>query len=64
MFALLDLSEEKRGLSLKCDPEYAIELRERYPEVVPAYHFKDAYSFPIRSLIITLAMASPNEEGI
>jgi len=28
MFALLDLSEESRGISLKCDPELAI-----------AYHF-------------------------
>ncbi len=39
MFALLDLSEEKRGISLKCDPEPAVELRERYPEVKGAYHF-------------------------
>jgi predicted DNA-binding protein (MmcQ/YjbR family) len=27
MFALLDLSEDSRGISLKCDPELAIELR-------------------------------------
>jgi predicted DNA-binding protein (MmcQ/YjbR family) len=39
MFALLDLSEEARGISLKCDPEMAIELREQHPEVTPAYHF-------------------------
>ncbi len=39
MFALLDLSEESRGISLKCDPELAVELREQYPEVTPAYHF-------------------------
>lgn len=39
MFALLDLSEENKGLSLKCDPDLAIELREHYPEVNPAYHF-------------------------
>jgi predicted DNA-binding protein (MmcQ/YjbR family) len=39
MFALLDLSEEQRGISLKCDPELAIELREQHPEVSPAYHF-------------------------
>jgi predicted DNA-binding protein (MmcQ/YjbR family) len=39
MFALLDLSEDKRGISLKCDPELAIELREQHPEVTPAYHF-------------------------
>ena len=39
MFALLDLSEESRGITLKCDPELAIELREQYPEVTPAWHF-------------------------
>ena len=39
MFALLDLSEDSRGLSLKCDPELAIELREQHPEVTPAWHF-------------------------
>jgi predicted DNA-binding protein (MmcQ/YjbR family) len=39
MFALLDLSADKRGISLKCDPGLAIELREQYPEVTPAYHF-------------------------
>ena len=39
MFALLDLSEEARGLSLKCDPERAVELREKYPEITPAWHF-------------------------
>ena len=39
MFALLDLSEDSRGISLKCDPERAVELREQYSEVTPAYHF-------------------------
>ena len=39
MFALLDLSEESRGLTLKCDPDLAIELREQHTEVTPAWHF-------------------------
>ena len=39
MFAMLDLSENSRGISLKCDPELAIELRARFPEVTPAWHF-------------------------
>lgn len=39
MFALLDLSEDSRGLSLKCDPDLAIELRDQHPEVTPAWHF-------------------------
>ncbi|MDF1571688.1 MAG: MmcQ/YjbR family DNA-binding protein [Bacteroidales bacterium] len=39
MFAVLDLSEEKRGVTLKCDPERAIGLREHFEEVTPAWHF-------------------------
>lgn len=39
MFAVLDLSEEARGISLKCNPELAIELRANYSEVIPAWHF-------------------------
>jgi len=39
MFAVLDLSENSRGITLKCDPERAIELREQHPEVTPAWHF-------------------------
>ena len=39
MFAVLDLSEDERGLTLKCDPEYALELRGRHPEITPAWHF-------------------------
>jgi predicted DNA-binding protein (MmcQ/YjbR family) len=39
MFTLLDLSEEARGISLKCEPELAIELREYHSEVTPAWHF-------------------------
>ena len=39
MFALLDLSDESRGLTLKCDPTMAIELREKYSAVTPAWHF-------------------------
>lgn len=39
MFALLDLSEDNRGLTLKCDPGMALELRESYSEVTPAWHF-------------------------
>jgi len=43
MFALLDLSEDRRGISLKCDPGLAIELREQFPDVTPAYHFNKSH---------------------
>lgn len=38
MFALIDL-EIAEKISLKCNPEYAIELRERYNGIEGAYHF-------------------------
>lgn len=37
MFALTDL-EMFESINLKCDPEEAIELRERYAAVQPGYH--------------------------
>lgn len=43
MFALLDLSGDRRGVTLKCDPELAVELREQYTEVTPAYHFNKTH---------------------
>lgn len=42
MFALCDL-ESFDGVNLKCDPERAIELRERYSSVVPGYHMNKAH---------------------
>ncbi len=37
IFALAD-AELFATVNLKCDPELAIELRERYPAVIPGYH--------------------------
>ena len=37
MFALLSL-ENGSSVNLKCQPEKAVELRERYSEIVPGYH--------------------------
>lgn len=37
MFAILSLNSD-HGISLKCDPEKAISLREQYPAVRPGYH--------------------------
>ena len=38
MFALTGL-EKELSVSIKCDPELAISLREEYPAVSPAWHF-------------------------
>lgn len=37
MFALTVLDSDL-SINLKCDPELAVELRERYPAVQPGYH--------------------------
>lgn len=37
IFALAD-AEFFATINLKCDPELAIELRERYPAVIPGFH--------------------------
>jgi predicted DNA-binding protein (MmcQ/YjbR family) len=37
IFALAGL-EGDPSVNLKCDPEYALELRENYPCVQPGYH--------------------------
>ena len=37
MFALLSL-EKGTSINLKCEPEKAVELRERYDEIKPGFH--------------------------
>lgn len=39
MFALIPLDNPETQISLKCDPERAIALREDYSAIVPAWHF-------------------------
>lgn len=36
VFALLSL--DRGSINVKCDPEKAIEQREKYPDVLPGYH--------------------------
>ncbi len=38
MFALIPLERIPLQVNLKCDPELAVELRERYGAVQPGYH--------------------------
>ena len=38
MFALISLEKSPLWISLKCDPERAVELRESYASVQPGYH--------------------------
>ncbi|WP_116106588.1 MmcQ/YjbR family DNA-binding protein [Lewinella sp. IMCC34191] len=38
MFALTGLDEADFRINLKCDPQRAVELRDRYPEIIPGWH--------------------------
>jgi len=38
MFALMSLDEVPVIANLKCDPDLALELRDRYEQVRPGYH--------------------------
>ena len=37
IFAMVDL-DDTEWFVLKCDPDYALELRDRHTEIAPAYH--------------------------
>ncbi|MDQ6654735.1 MAG: MmcQ/YjbR family DNA-binding protein [Verrucomicrobiota bacterium] len=38
MFALVGLDDVPATANLKCDPDLALELRDRYEDVRPGYH--------------------------
>jgi predicted DNA-binding protein (MmcQ/YjbR family) len=38
IFAITGLDSTDFKVNLKCEPEYALELREQYPEVQPGWH--------------------------
>ncbi|BCJ37950.1 DNA-binding protein [Actinocatenispora thailandica] len=38
MFALVPLGEQAASISLKCDPDLALHLRDRYPAITAGYH--------------------------
>lgn len=42
MFALCDV-DEFEGINLKCDPDYAVELREQYEGINPGYHMSKVH---------------------
>ena len=38
LFALTSLTGERSRVNLKCNPDYAIELRDRYEDIIPGWH--------------------------
>ncbi len=59
IFLLAGLNDIPLQVNLKCDPEKAIELREKYESVLPGYHMNKTHwntiiidgSFPQRELM-------------
>lgn len=43
MFLLLPLDAEEPVISVKCNPDFTEELRDKYHAVEPAYHFNKKY---------------------
>ncbi len=44
IFAITGLDNPDCRVNLKCDPEYAIELRAKYPEeILPGYHMNKVH---------------------
>ena len=67
IFAMLDL-EDTEWFVLKCNPDYAVLLRDRYSDVAPAWHMNKKYWNQLNifgslsdSLIKTLVRHSYNE---
>ena len=48
IFALVNL-DGNLSINLKCDPAFAIELRERYPSVTPGYHMNKKHWNTVQS---------------
>ncbi len=43
MYLLISLDAADPHIAVKCDPDRAVDLRERYQAVEPAYHFNKKY---------------------
>lgn len=43
IFLLMSLDAEEVQFNVKCEPQLAIEYRERYPEVQPGYHMNKTH---------------------
>ena len=67
MFALIPLDNTETQITLKCDPERAIALREEYTAIIPAWHFNKKHWNTViidpsitKSLLIELIIHSYN----
>ena len=43
MFAATSITDQPFRVNLKCDPEWAMELRDEYPEIIPGWHMNKTH---------------------
>lgn len=43
IFAITGLDDDDFRVNLKCEPQYAIELRDRHPQIIPGWHMNKAH---------------------
>jgi predicted DNA-binding protein (MmcQ/YjbR family) len=43
IFLLMSLDSEELRFNVKCEPQLALDYRERYPEVQPGYHMNKTH---------------------
>jgi predicted DNA-binding protein (MmcQ/YjbR family) len=48
IFALVSLGDAPGDISLKCDPDLALELRDRYAAITPGYHLNKRHWNTVR----------------
>ena len=48
IFAISTLDVEPLTVSVKCDPEESIALRDQYPQITPGYHLNKRHWITIR----------------
>ncbi|MBP9761481.1 MmcQ/YjbR family DNA-binding protein [Candidatus Saccharibacteria bacterium] len=61
MFALIAEGKEPLNLSLKCDPQLAVVLREKYETVVPGYHLNKKHW---NTIILTGQLPAEEVQGL
>ncbi len=48
IFAITDIDQEELRINLKCDPEWAVQLREQYAAIHPGYHMNKIHWITVR----------------
>lgn len=43
MFALMSLERQPTSINLKADPDWSLELREEYHQIIPGYHMNKVH---------------------